>query len=161
MVPTFVGDGPAAAELRAKYPDARLLGWQSGPAVREAIRAARALVFPSLWYEGQPLTVLEAKGLGTPVIVSDGCAGREEIEDGVAGLWFKGGDLDALTQALVRLRDDALIIRLSRGAYASFWSDPPTPTRHVERLTAIYGAMLARAPHPVAAANVLLRQAAE
>jgi glycosyltransferase involved in cell wall biosynthesis len=30
--------------------------------VRAAIRAARALVFPSLWYEGQPLTVLEAKG---------------------------------------------------------------------------------------------------
>src|SRR5947199_402834 len=88
IVPTFVGDGPAAAELRAKYPEARLLGWQSAPAVREAIRAARALVFPSLWYEGQPLTVLEAKGLGTPVIVADGCAGREEIEDGVSGLWF-------------------------------------------------------------------------
>ena len=77
IIPTFVGDGPLAAELRAKYPDARMLGWQKPEDARAAIRNARALVFPSLWYEGQPLTVLEAKALGTPVIVSDGCAGRE------------------------------------------------------------------------------------
>jgi glycosyltransferase involved in cell wall biosynthesis len=161
ILPTYVGDGPAAAELRMKYPEARLLGWQSGPAVREAIRAARALVFPSLWYEGQPLTVLEAKGLGTPVIVSDGCAGREEIEDGVSGLWVRGGDIEDLARALMQIRDDALINRLSRGAYASFWSDPPTLALHVGRITAIYNAMLARAPHPAATAGVLLSQAAE
>jgi glycosyltransferase involved in cell wall biosynthesis len=161
IVPTYVGDGPAAAELRMKYPQARLLGWQSGPAVREAIRAARALVFPSLWYEGQPLTVLEAKGLGTPVIVSDGCAGREEIEDDVSGLWFRGGDVEHLARALMQIRDDALINRLSRGAYRSFWSDPPTLSRHVGRITAIYNAMLARAPQPAAAAGVLLSQPAE
>jgi glycosyltransferase involved in cell wall biosynthesis len=161
IVPTYVGDGPAAAELRMKYPEARLLGWQSGPAVREAIRAARALVFPSLWYEGQPLTVLEAKGLGTPVIVSDGCAGREEIEDGVSGLWFRGGEVEDLARALVQTREDALINRLARGAYASFWSDPPTLARHVGRITTIYNAMLARAPEPAAAAGVLLSQPAE
>jgi glycosyltransferase involved in cell wall biosynthesis len=161
IIPTYVGDGPAAAELSAKYPEARLLGWQNGPIVREAIRAARALVFPSLWYEGQPLTVLEAKGLGTPVIVSDGCAGREEIEDDVSGLWFKGGDVEDLARALMQTRDDALIDRLSRGAHASFWSDPPTLARHVERITAIYDAMLARAPQSAAAAGVLLSQAAE
>src|SRR5947209_139735 len=161
IIPTYVGDGPAAAELKAKYPEARLLGWQSGPAVREAIRAARALVFPSLWYEGQPLTVLEAKGLGTPVIVADGCAGREEIEDGASGLWFKGGDVQDLARALMQIGDDDLVARLSRGAYASFWSDPPTLSRHVDRITAIYGAMLAREPHRVRSAGVLLSQAAE
>ena len=36
LTPTFVGDGPAAAELVAKYPEARLLGWHSGAALREA-----------------------------------------------------------------------------------------------------------------------------
>src|SRR5437660_816429 len=113
IIPTYVGDGPAAAEVRTKYPEARLLGWQAGPAVREAIRAARALVFPSLWYEGQPLTVLEAKGLGTPVIVSDGCAGREEIGNATSGLWFRGGEVEDLTRALIQVRDDDLIGRLS------------------------------------------------
>jgi glycosyltransferase involved in cell wall biosynthesis len=161
IIPTYVGDGPAAAELRTKYPEARLLGWQSGSAVREALRAARTLVFPSLWYEGQPLTVLEAKGLGTPVIVSDGCAGREEIEDGTSGLWFRGGDVQDLARALTQIGDDDLVARLSRAAYSGFWSDPPTLARHVGRITAIYDAMLARAPQPAAAAGVLLSQAAE
>ena len=161
LIPTYVGDGPAAAELRAKYPEARLLGWQSGAAVREAIRAARALVFPSLWYEGQPLTVLEAKGLGTPVIVADGCAGREEIEDGVSGLWFNGGDVDDLARALRQVGDDALVRRLSHAAYASFWSDPPTLARHVERINGVYDEMLARRAQPNRIEGTLLRQAAE
>ncbi|MEA2842074.1 MAG: hypothetical protein QOF41_3404 [Methylobacteriaceae bacterium] len=161
IIPTYVGDGPAAAELRAKYPEARLLGWQSGSAVREAIRAARALVFPSLWYEGQPLTVLEAKGLGTPVIVSNGCAGREEIEDGVSGLWFKGGDAGDLARALDQIRDDGLIRRLSAGAYESFWSDPPTLARHIGRITAVYEAMLARLGCCGADQSLLLSRAAE
>src|SRR5947209_11603108 len=161
IIPTYVGDGPAAAELRTKYPEARLLGWQSGSAVREALRAARALVFPSLWYEGQPLTVLEAKGLGTPVIVADGCAGREEIEDGVSGLWFEGGDADDLARMLVQLRDNPLIARLSCNAYGSFWSDPPTLTRHIERISGVYGEMLARRAQPDVIVGNMLPQAAE
>jgi len=50
---------------------------------------------------------------------------------------------------------------LSRAAYSGFWSDPPTLSRHVGRITTIYEAMLARAPQPAAAAGVLLSQAAE
>lgn len=161
IIPTYIGDGPAAADLRARYPEARLLGWQNGAAVREAIRAARALVFPSLWYEGQPLTVLEAKGLGTPVIVADGCAGREEIQDGVSGLWFNGGVADDLARALVQIRDDRLIALLSRGAHRDFWADPPTLTRHIDRLTAIYGAMLTRRAGRGVEEGSLPRQVAE
>ena len=136
LVPTYVGDGPAAAELKARFPEARMLGWQQAEAARAALRGARALVFPSLWYEGQPLTVLEAKALGTPVIVSDACAGREEVEDGVTGLWFKGGDADDLARALLAIRDDTMVARMSSAAYAAFWADPPTLERHVARITA-------------------------
>jgi glycosyltransferase involved in cell wall biosynthesis len=144
LTPTFIGDGPIAGELRARFPNAIFLGWRSPEDVRAHMRSARALVFPSLWYEGQPLTVMEAKAMGTPVVVSDICAGREEIEDDVGGLWFKSADLNALTQALVRMKDDALVARLSQGAYQSFWRDPPTLEAHVGRVTAIYETMLAR-----------------
>jgi glycosyltransferase involved in cell wall biosynthesis len=144
VTPTFIGDGPIADELRARFPNSVFLGWLGPAQVRDHMRAARALVFPSLWYEGQPLTVLEAKAMGTPVIVSDICAGREEIEDGVSGLWFKSADAGALTQALERIKDDALVARLSQNAYQSFWRDPPTRDAHIQRLTAIYRAMLER-----------------
>ncbi len=91
-----------------------MLGWQDHDAVRGHLRSARALVFPSLWYEGQPLTVLEALSVGTPVIVSDGCAGRDFVADGVSGLWFRSGDADDLARAMREMADDALAERLSR-----------------------------------------------
>ena len=142
IIPTYVGDGPIAGELAARYPEARLLGWHDAAGVAAAMRRARALVFPSLWYEGQPLTVLEAKGLGVPVVVSDACAGREEVEDGVTGRWFKSADSDDLAAVLTSLRDDASIADMSLAAYTSYWADPPTRDRHVERLTRVYDDML-------------------
>ena len=144
--PTYVGDGPIAGEIAGRYPEARLLGWKDAAEVQAAMRAARALVFPSLWYEGQPLTVLEAKGLGVPVVVSDACAGREEVEDGVTGLWFRSADADDLARALISLRDDAIVASMSKAAYAAYWDDPLTIARHVGRITALYEEVLARAP---------------
>jgi glycosyltransferase involved in cell wall biosynthesis len=155
LIPTFIGDGPIAGQIAERYPEARMLGWMAPADVHKAMRAARALVFPSLWYEGQPLTVMEAKGLGVPVIVSDACAGREEVVDGVTGRWFKSGDADDLAAALLALRDDATVAAMSQAAYAAYWSDPPTLDRHVARLMRVYGGMLERAtlPHTATASE--------
>lgn len=143
VAPIFVGDGPMAEELRRRFPRAKFLGWLPPAEARAQMREARALVFPSLWYEGQPLTVLEAKAMGTPVIVSDVCAGREAIDDNVSGLWFRSGDVCALTAALERIRDDSLVSRMSQAAYASYWGAPPTIEAHVAGLLAIYAEALA------------------
>ena len=140
--PVFVGDGPVAAEIAQRFPEARLLGWQDAPGVQAAMRSARALAFPSLWYEGQPLTVLEAKALGVPVIVSDACAGREEVEDGVTGLWFKSGDADDLARALVAMGDNDRVRSMSHAAHAAYWAAPPTLERHVTRIVEVYRLML-------------------
>ncbi|MGO9007001.1 MAG: glycosyltransferase family 4 protein [Beijerinckiaceae bacterium] len=141
-VPIFVGDGPIRAELAARYPEARMRGWQPAEVVQALMRGARALVFPSLWYEGQPLTILEAKALGVPVIVADTCAGRDEVENEVTGLWFKGGDAEDLARALLRLKEDELVRRMSAAAYAAYWTRPPTLAHHVEELVSIYRGML-------------------
>ncbi|QXX73889.1 glycosyltransferase family 4 protein [Methylovirgula sp. HY1] len=142
LVPTFVGDGPIAADLAARFPEARLLGWQKEEAVRRLMRNARALVFPSLWYEGQPLTILEAKALGLPIVVADTCAGSDEVEDGVTGLWFKSGDVDDLARALAELRDDARVTAMSHAASRAYWAEPKTLDRHVDGLLSIYRGML-------------------
>ncbi len=78
------------------------------------------------------------------MIVSDVCAAREQIADGVEGLWFRSGDFKSLAAALERLKDDALVARLSSAAYDSYWRDPPTLARHVEETLSVYRAMLAR-----------------
>jgi uncharacterized protein (TIGR00725 family) len=66
---------------------------------------ARALVFPSLWYETLGLSAIEAMANGVPVIVSDRCAASEFVQNGYSGLHFQGGSVESLAQQLRRLRD--------------------------------------------------------
>lgn len=154
VIPTLIGDGPQADELKRRFPQARFLGWLPAHETRKRMRAARALVFPSLWYETNGLVAFEAKALGTPVIVSDVCAGREAVEDGATGLWFKSGDVEALAEALAKIRDDALVARLSRAAYDDYWRAPLTLESHVERLLTIYADLASpRRPAEVGASS--------
>lgn len=134
----FIGDGPQAETLKAQYPEAAVLGWKDPAEVRKLLRRARALVFPSVWYEGQPLTVLESLALGTPVIVSDMCAGREFVEDGVSGRWFRSNDASSLAAAMAELADDGVARRMSQAAYSLYWKDPYTLERHLDGLCAVY-----------------------
>lgn len=138
----FVGDGPALPALRAQYPEMQYLGWQEAAVARRYLREARALVFPSLWYEGQPLTVLEAKASGTPVIVSDVCAGRESVVDGEMGLWFRSQDAADLARCIETLKDDAIVARMSRAAYEDYWREPLTLERHTANVLGVYRSML-------------------
>ncbi|MER2267505.1 glycosyltransferase family 4 protein [Methylobacterium oxalidis] len=143
--PVFLGDGEQAAELAARYPEATMLGWHDAAAVQARLRAARALVFPSVWYEGQPLTVYEALACGTAVIVSDACAGREAVEDGETGFWFRSGDADALAAHLRRLADDDLADRMGRAAHDRYWAAPLTLDAHLDRLATVYDAVMREA----------------
>lgn len=144
LKPVFVGDGPAGAPLKARFPEGRFLGWNDAAGVRRHLREAKALVFPSLWYEGQPLTVLESLALGTPVIASDGSAGRESVRDGETGLWFRHGDAGDLARAIRVMSRDEIVSAMSAAAYARYWDEPFTLERHCRRLEEVYGTLLAR-----------------
>ena len=60
----------------------------------EIIGESKALILPTQWYEGFPMTIVEAFSVGTPVICTDigncGCV----VEDGVTGWKFR--DIDGL-----------------------------------------------------------------
>ena len=150
----FVGDGSERADLAARYPEAVMLGWRDPATVQALMREARALVFPSVWYEGQPLTVYEALACGTPVVVSDACAGREAVVDGETGFWFRSGDPDALAAHLRRLSDDSLAGRMARAAHARYWTAPLTPEVHLDRLTSVYDTVMREASAPGRAARL-------
>ncbi len=68
----IVGTGPQLEELRLLADrlsaDVTFVGYLSGAALHDEVRAARAVVLPSECYENAPMSVLEAYALGKPVI---------------------------------------------------------------------------------------------
>jgi glycosyltransferase involved in cell wall biosynthesis len=70
--------------------------------VLEVMKGARALVFPSTWYENFPVTIAEAFASGLPVLGSRIGAIEELIEHGRTGLLFRAGDPNDLAATLQR-----------------------------------------------------------
>lgn len=137
----LVGSGPLQTELATDWPEATFLGWLPRTQVQAEMRAARALVFPSLWYETAGLVAIEAAATGLPVIVADTCAATSYVQHEKTGVWFTGGSVEALTAALVRCQDDVAVEEWSVAAYNWYWSSPWTVARHVDALIEVYASI--------------------
>jgi glycosyltransferase involved in cell wall biosynthesis len=102
----LIGDGRLRPALRERaQPGIRLTGSLSREAVLAWMLRSRALVFPSVLYEGQPIAVLEALGCGLPVLASR-LGGNVELLRGWGEDWLVApGQQVAWTEALRRLED--------------------------------------------------------
>jgi len=111
-----VGTGPderAVAQL-AERAGANVVfhGYQSGGALHDLVREARAVVIPSRLYENAPIAALEAYALGKPVIGSRIGGIPELVREGETGALFDTGDVAALS-ATLRLYQDMPDARLA------------------------------------------------
>jgi len=134
----FVGEGVSRNEILAANSQAVITGWLRHDQVLEELQHARALVFPSLLYEAQPLVIMEAAALGIPSLVPDTSAARELVVDGQTGLWFRSGCVEDLTRKIQMLFDDELVKYLGQKAYERYWNSPKTVENHVEQLLNVY-----------------------
>jgi glycosyltransferase involved in cell wall biosynthesis len=140
----FIGEGTAREAIARANPQATLSGWMSHRDGMQALRTARALVFPSLWYETLGLVVLEAAAIGIPSIVPDSCAARESVVDGVTGLYFRSGDESDLRAKIALMKDPEVAGRLGHAAHERFWTPPGCGIElHRQRLEKIYTQVLA------------------
>ena len=137
-----LGDGYLLPALKGRYPNVCFVGWVAGKEKEELIRKGKALVFPSLWYEGAPLTIMEMKSYGMPCIVPDRCAAAEEIRDSETGFIFKTGDLKSLEDCIMKYeRTDSS--RLQKNMLASFHAEDYSKKHHLNGLLDIYNDVLA------------------
>lgn len=66
-----VGDGDERQKLETQFSNIEFAGWKNKDEVKQYMKGAKALIFPSRWYEGAPLTPLEAMQYGVPCICSN------------------------------------------------------------------------------------------
>lgn len=101
----IAGDGPEKEELEKKYsnlPNIKFYGQQSKAQVFALMKQTKAMIAPSIWFEGLPFTIIEALSTGTPVIASRLGAMTEIIQDGYNGFHFESGNADDLRKAVLR-----------------------------------------------------------
>jgi glycosyltransferase involved in cell wall biosynthesis len=100
----IVGDGPLANEVRcgaATIPGVKWLGPLAHEEVLREMKSAGMLIFPSIWYEGLPLTILEAFATGLPAVASNLGSIPELVEDGKTGLLFAPGSAGQLAEKVL------------------------------------------------------------
>lgn len=142
----IAGDGPERAKLEALALDlgasVRFLGRLSQGEVTAAMKAARALVLPSEWYENAPLSVLEAFAAGTPVIGAK-IGGIPELVTPEVGWTFRSADPDALAAVL------ETVAALSTNELAQFGRCSKARVRdhfsaeiYAERIEALYATVM-------------------
>lgn len=98
----FLEDNPfCCIQMKGFVPNEEAKRW---------ISKAKALILPTQWYEGFPMTVLEAYSAGTPVVGPDmgnvGCL----IFEGITGWKFTSGSMKELVEAIRKAEKAELVV---------------------------------------------------
>lgn len=99
----IAGDGPLKSEVEkicSQYKNIIYLGKLDKEFVLKELNECTALVFPSIWYEGMPMTLLESLSIGKSVIASNFGAMASVIQNGNNGILFEVGNVEKLKEKL-------------------------------------------------------------
>jgi glycosyltransferase involved in cell wall biosynthesis len=99
----IAGDGPLKEMVMQRIqnlPNITYAGLQTKEQVASLMKECKALVFPSRWYEGMPITIIESFATGTPIIAAQIGAMPEMIQDGYNGFLFEAGNSVALAHRI-------------------------------------------------------------
>lgn len=99
-----IGGGPLEEILKVKSEKLKanidFLGYKQWNEIKAIVGKARFSVIPSEWYENNPLSVIEAQCLGTPVLGANIGGIPELIENGITGMTFESRNVDDLTNKI-------------------------------------------------------------
>ena len=97
----IIGGGPMEEELNAVAgKNIEFVGFKQWNEIKELVGKARFSVIPSEWYENNPLSVIEAQCLGTPVLGARIGGIPELIDGGVTGMTFESRNVDDLVKKI-------------------------------------------------------------
>lgn len=104
-----IGGGPLLEQLKIKNEQLKgnveFLGFRQWDDIKNIVGKARFTVIPSEWYENNPLSVIEAQCLGTPVLGARIGGIPELIDEGRNGMTFESGNTNDLTEKIKTMFD--------------------------------------------------------
>lgn len=97
----IIGGGPLEEEAKAQAGNkVEFVGFKQWEQIKEIVGKARFSVIPSECYENNPLSVIEAQCLGTPVLGARIGGIPELIEEGVSGMTFESRNVKDLKEKI-------------------------------------------------------------
>ncbi len=101
----LLGTGPDEEKVKVfieknKMNNVICLGFTPHEKTLSCLKQAKALIFPSLWYEGFPMTIVESLACSTPVIASNTPNITETIHPGENGYTFTTGNSESLYKTI-------------------------------------------------------------
>lgn len=142
----LVGEGPRQEAMEARARElglegrVRFLGYRDD--VAELLAAAQVFVLAS-WWEGLPLSILEAMRAGLPVVASGVSGVPEAVSDGETGRVVPPGRPEALAGALEELLESAALRARMGRAGRERYEDEFTFRRMFEDTLRVYEGVLA------------------
>lgn len=144
----IVGTGPMEGLLHSEIKKQKatnivMLGYKTGIELKRIIANARFVLVPSIWYENNPMTVIESFELGIPVIGSNIGGIPELMNGGANGFLFMPGDSAGLEAVLKQIQ------RLTNAEYEemkqncrAFFEKNFTAEEHIPRLISFYSTII-------------------
>lgn len=120
----LAGDGPLREEIARKIvdkPNIQLIGTYP-PGDNSIFLKYEGMIFPSTWFEGSPLVVMDCLGAGTPVICTDQSGAAEQVRISNGGFVIPGElSESAIKTAQVKIREN--FFELSKNAISAIESE--------------------------------------
>lgn len=95
----IAGSGPMEEKCK-NISNVEFVGFKNGKELEEIISKALFTVYPSIWYENCPLSVLESESLGTPVLSTKLGGTTELIDNGITGCLIDNMSKESLAHAI-------------------------------------------------------------
>ncbi len=136
----IVGDGDLVEYVKETISDnIQYLGAMSKDQVLNLYARCKALIFPSLWIEGMPMTIIEALSKGTIPIVATSVNTTLMIQPGQNGFLYEAGNIDDLIRVISIFEALNTMERnkLSQNAYQQFL-DTYSEAIHLKTIEGIY-----------------------
>jgi glycosyltransferase involved in cell wall biosynthesis len=136
----IAGTGPLMEQYKNhSFNNIEFLGHKQGTELWDLVCNSSFVVVPSVWYENNPLTIVEAYSFGKPVIGSRIAGIPEIIDDNETGYLFKMGDDEELAGILEKAKNvtDSKYYEISKNA-RKFAESNFNPQIHYDQLITLY-----------------------